>query len=435
MDSSYSKNQGSAPHPPLGPVTNLGVLKYGDGTMVKPDIHGIIDKGFFQSDGEWTCYRRNYFSCVCSYSLSPYFHNTLPQYLASGTTQPVQVTAFAMTISAVVADNDGHAIELVQHTPKRDKGPIAKPEKIRLSPRPHQTSHHHPIMYGGHDSAHSATPRPMYSADGYGQPPTQGPYQTEHTFERIQFKQATANNGKRRAAQQYYHLIVELWAELGNQSPEQFVRVAYRKSEKMIVRGRSPGHYQSERRGSTSSGPGGGGSGASISGNYNSSIVGSDSFSTGNMMTGGYGAAYDARTVYQSGRHHAELPDEPMLSADETKAIETPKDYQYYPATIYEDHQDPRPDRVEMFSHHHRGQGGGVGGGSVVSQMGTTAAPYDPVDGKIKSEFDNGMLPPLYHPGPAMAYRRCGQFEGKSSSVGYYPTAMPLSGINVANIH
>jgi hypothetical protein len=60
------------------------------------------------------------------------------------------------------------------------------------------------------------------------------------TFERVQFKTATANNGKRRAAQQYYVLLVELYAET---SAGKTFRVATAQSAPLVVRGRSPGHY------------------------------------------------------------------------------------------------------------------------------------------------------------------------------------------------
>lgn len=82
-------------------------------------------------------------------------------------------------------------------------------------------------------------------------PPTLEAPQTEHTFERIQFKQATANNGKRRAAQQYYRLVIELHAhvgELGRRVADQWLKAAHRKSARLVVRGRSPEHYQAERR-------------------------------------------------------------------------------------------------------------------------------------------------------------------------------------------
>ena len=150
-----------------------------------------------------------------------------------------------MCISAVVAENDQQGIELVQHTPKRDKGPVAKPEKVPLAPKQTSSGPHSMSLYS--DTSGVNAPSRLY--DGFnGSQGAQVP-QTEHTFERIQFKQATQNNGKRRAAQQYYHLIIELWANAGG-AREQYVKVAVRKSAKMIVRGRSPGHYLNDRRGS-----------------------------------------------------------------------------------------------------------------------------------------------------------------------------------------
>jgi meiosis-specific transcription factor NDT80 len=89
------------------------------------------------------------------------------------------------------------------------------------------------------------------------------PTATSHTFERIQFKNATANNGKRRAQQQYYHLKAELWADirLDHTRIPVWVKVAHRVSNPVVVRGRSPSHYKNEgptsqSRASSSSGVG-----------------------------------------------------------------------------------------------------------------------------------------------------------------------------------
>jgi len=408
-------------------MTSLGHLSYGDAsaTPIKVDISGVIDKGFFVADNEWTCYRRNYFSCVCSFSLTPMTHNPPINFIPTGSTQPYSVYGFAMCISAVVSDNDSHTIELVQHTPKRDKGPIAKPEKVRLSPKPPQASHH-PLtsLYAGPDGSLGSS---RYE-QGFGQP-QQSSAPTEHTFERIQFKQATANNGKRRAAQQYYHLLVELWADVGQQGgSEPWVRVAYRKSAKMIVRGRSPGHYQSERRGSASSGPGGS-SGSMGGGGYTTGLLGPNEYSTsqGMMGGGGYAQHYDTRSSgYGGTRHHHEMTMEPMISAEEVKAITDPKGYQYYPATIYEGEQDPRQQQqhhqhhhhhqqVELFSHNARHDVSESGAANSMS------AAFDPT--KVKSEMENGLPSLFYHGGPY--YQRCGRFEGKATSNGQYPTLIP----------
>ncbi|KAK4189748.1 hypothetical protein QBC35DRAFT_379612, partial [Podospora australis] len=437
MDSGYgSKTQQNIP--PLGQIVSHGHLSYTDpnNTPIKPDISGIIDKGFFMAENEWTCYRRNYFSCICSYTISPLLQHTSMQFTPTGSQQTHNVYGFAMCISAVVADNETHSIELVQHTPKRDKGPIAKPEKVRLSPKPPQPSHHghhhHPMaLYGTTDGGMGSS---RGYDQGYGQQQQQQQQQqqhnsapTEHTFERIQFKQATANNGKRRAAQQYYHLIVELFADIGPQGGnDPYVKVAHKKSAKMIVRGRSPGHYQTERRGSTSSGPGGSGGGSITGSGFPAGLLGPAEYSTGSsMQLGGYQTTYDPRPGgYPGTRHHHELTMEPMISADDVKAIQEPKGYQYYPATLYEGEHDPRHHQVELFAHpRHDTSDSGTN-----SSMSTG---FDPT--KVKPELESG-LPSIFYPGPSYYTQRCGRFEGKPGSNGHYPTLIPPTTTTTMNM-
>ncbi|KAK3939774.1 hypothetical protein QBC46DRAFT_364551 [Diplogelasinospora grovesii] len=454
MDAGYG-SKGQQNIPPLNPMTSLGMLSYADGqgTPIKVEINGTIDKGFFLADNEWTCYRRNYFSCVCSYSLSPLapnFPNAPMQFTQSGTQQTYTVYGFAMCISAVVADNDNHAIELVQHTPKRDKGPVAKPDKVRLSPKPPQPNHH-PLsaLYGSSDPSGGLASSRAYDHPGSFGQPHQGSAPTEHTFERIQFKQATANNGKRRAAQQYYHLLVELWADVGSQggssSSEPFVKVAYKKSAKMIVRGRSPGHYQSERRGSTSSGPGGSGGGSIGGGGYASGIMGGPgeySSGPGGMLSGGYGnSSYDPRSSSSSyggsSRHHLhhhnhhDLTLEPMITAEEVKSITEPKGYQYFPAPIYEgsEQQDPRHHQhphQQVDEHDGSSQQGSSSSSGISPSMMTTSSGGPAVKSEMMDPSPTGALPSLFYPGPGYyAQQRCSRFEGKAGSSGYYPTIIP----------
>ncbi|ORY63055.1 uncharacterized protein BCR38DRAFT_220216 [Pseudomassariella vexata] len=402
MDPSQYGAKAAQNIPPLQSITPHGHLMYAQGqTPIKVDIHGTIDKGFFLSEGDWTCYRRNYFSCVCSYSLQPNYNGAAMHYTPNGSTTTYNVFGFAMSLSAVVADSDSHAIDLVQHTPKRDKGPTSRPERVQMSPKqPQQAAH------------------PLGTLAGYPdhtqQYPPQGGYPTEHTFERIQFKQATANNGKRRAAQQYYHLLVELYAHVaevgtGRNTADQWMKIAHRKSAKMIVRGRSPGHYQTERRGSTSSGPGGS---SGTFGGYGSQVP---DYSTGgsSLLGGSYTSSqYDHRTNHYSQQRHHDLPMEPIMSPEEVKTIDSTKDYQYYPTTIYEG-TDVRQG-VEMFVHRN-------GHESIMTSMPGNA------ESRVKHESES-TLPSLFgYQGQAYYSRGCGRFEGKTSSAGYYPTMLPQS--------
>jgi hypothetical protein len=62
----------------------------------------------------------------------------------------------------------------------------------------------------------------------------------QHTFERIHFQKATANNGKRRAQQEFFHVVVELWADVGRMGVSERIEIATRHSAQIVVRGRSP---------------------------------------------------------------------------------------------------------------------------------------------------------------------------------------------------
>ncbi|PNP52059.1 hypothetical protein THARTR1_07268 [Trichoderma harzianum] len=403
MEAGQFQNRPSATAvPPLMSVQTSGSLQYENGTQIKIDITGTVDKGFFLAEGEWTCYRRNYMTCACSYSLLPHYPNTAVHFIPPGSSQAYQVYGLYMSISAVVADNDQQSIELVQHTPKRDKGPTSKPEKVLLAPK-NSVPSHHPGMYNDATSASSA--RAMYQ-DGYG---GQGAVQpaTEHTFERIQFKQATQNNGKRRAAQQYYHLMVELWADLGSsfgsQSADKYFKIAFRKSEKMIVRGRSPGHYQNEKRRSHSGGPGGS---SGTMGGYGS-LTGIGEFSSHSGILGGsssYGTSYDSRgSVYGTPRSH-DVPSEATIPSEDDKVMATTKGYLYYPGPMY-DNSHSRP--MEMF-------------GTRSDQE--TSPSQSSTETKVKSEYD--VTPRVFHPPLTENRRHPGPFEGKSTSGGYYPTIL-----------
>ncbi|CAK97373.1 p53-like transcription factor [Aspergillus niger ATCC 13496] len=253
--------------PPFGETMVIQPVISGAQT-INPEIQAKIHKGFFQVDDKWTCYRRNYFSVSCSFTLQPWAN--APLYVKLSEHGPDRIIKFAMSISAVVNQQVGEVRELVQHTPKRDKQSERKPGKVILQP-----SQPTPLVLGHGASPNSgqhgfslASQSAGLSLDynsypGAGQP-SQPP--TQHTFERIQFQKATANNGKRRAQQQYYNLVVELYAEVASSVPgteTQWVRIARRLSHPMVVRGRSPGHYKDGRRdSSTSMGPDGGSGGS-----------------------------------------------------------------------------------------------------------------------------------------------------------------------------
>lgn len=448
MDSSLG---GGPASPPLFPTEVAYNLQSADGQIIKPEIFGKIDKGFFMADGDWTCYRRNYFSLNCSYTLSPTVP-TGPMYLVQHNGAGPAVQAFAMSIAAVVDGRDGKSIELVQHTPKRDKGPQEKPARMTLAPRP-------PASHGMYGSDSMSARAEMYVPPTFSPNPNQPA--VEATFERIQFKNATANNGKRRAAQQYYHLLVELFADVGPQHPERWIKIASRMSAAMVVRGRSPGHYQGERRGSNSSaGPGGGGGGGGGTGGGSTgggpggpyTPSGSSGRTPGDMGMGSStmlpGSAYSGHSSYDS-RHYRsngqqpaqhqhpqaipplQVPLEPTLSQDEAKGIEDSPCYLYYPGTIYEN-QGPGPQE---------GGAGGRGGGFTLPSVGEYAT------NRVKGDSFGGggggvggggyVLPSLQttgaeHQAAGAGYGRgCGRWEGVESSRGFFPSGLVQQEMNL----
>ena len=420
--------------PPLEPTESHHTLQTSDGTAVRPELFGRIDKGFFLADNDWTCYRRNYFSLNCSFTLHPLVSaSTVLLVHQNGTS--MQIYDFGLCIAAVVDGRDGKPIELVQHTPKRDKGPQEKPKRVTVTPKPHVTHG----LYGSDNGFGSS--RSIYD-QGFGQ--AQGGPQHEACFERIQFKNATANNGKRRAAQQYYHLLIELFADVGQQAPERWIKVASRMSAAMVVRGRSPGHYQNERRGSNGSGGAGGSGGGSGYATAGSSLTGGSLGLAGTSSSLVGGSNYGSSHHHHHPHHHQyrattgplQIPMEPVISAEEAKGIEEPNCYMYYPGSIWDNangqahdgryHLPSLPEyaghhhgkiKSEYGGHHHHGGGHGGSGFVLPSLTSTHHQQQHHHQEGYGGAFGGG--------------RHCGRWEGQHESKGFFPPTVMQQELNM----
>ena len=437
--------------PPLQKTVVVHQIHLADGQLVHPEINARIDKGFFLADQDWTCYRRNYFSVACSYTLRPPGASSALYLLrANGSGMTDTIQGFSMTISAVVDGVGGKPVELVQHTPKRDKGPQGKPERVKLHP-------HTGASVTTFPSSSSLPSSLAPSQQGYdlsfSQPNAER--RTVANFERIQFKSATANNGKRRAAQQYYHLIVELYADVGSAN----VKVANRVSVPMVVRGRSPGHYQDNRRGSSSSnGPGGaGGSDTGASPPNPSTGPSSGTRSMGDTMSlmGGAGSmvgslGYQAASAGSSIHHspssmnnhslsstssnadHGDNPVEPLIPSDGASAFEGNPVHHYYSSSFFDSQlTHPRPPHtLPSFTTASYGMPMYPTPERNASKSYHGEAPRRP------AKEESGLGPSL--PPPAIPWQTgsfnarensrarplrtpCGRFETTESSRGYYP--------------
>lgn len=189
-------------------LLNLSSMDRSNGYKVR--INAKVGR-FFLADNDWTCYRRNYFQVSSAFSIigtNAMINDSETPCLVEIDGQFHTVNAFLLGITARVSNSE-KKIELVQHTPKRDKGP-------QITPVAKQ------VRAGGNLNLSSV-----------------GSNQNIVTFERVQFKTATANNGKRRAAQQYYVIIVDLYVQTDSGDH----KVATCQSAPLVVRGRSPGHY------------------------------------------------------------------------------------------------------------------------------------------------------------------------------------------------
>lgn len=422
--SSYGSAVDNSQSPPFENQENLHTITC-EGTTVVPTIDAKIEKGFFKAfDGQWTCYRRNYFAVNVSYGLTPWISNAR-LYLDQGNGKaPELIQSMAISLAAAVDGSTGKSIELIQHTPKRDKGPQLQMKKELLAPTPPGKSHEHGSY--GLNSFHQSTTVPGPNLPLQNETDASQPYSPashtnstnyQHSFERIQFKNATANNGKRRAQQQYYHLNIELWANIqkAHASEPQWVRVACRSSKPVVVRGRSPSHYQNEGPHNANTSRGAPGSGLGGGGHHGLGSNGRTSYSSYSNGMSGSGATGMGGSVYRGGATYSLDPSpvgshsvssasslsggpvEPLVADQhmedsDAKMIDAPTEvgYSYYPAPIYE---------------------------SLPGKMEATL-PLPLPERRVKEEF----------PGPAAIAAAagwqvggCGRFQGMETSRGYYP--------------
>ncbi|MCJ1436693.1 hypothetical protein MMC27_006074 [Xylographa pallens] len=436
-----------------------------NGLPIHVDLQARIDKGFFKAESDWTCYRRNYFSVACCYCLKPDVDLLARHLYLSRSSNRDRIQSFSILITAKIDGEDGKVIELVQHTPKRDKGPMGPPDLTEVSPHPSGN-------LGVFASASPYTSETQMSSEFSQAYPTGAQTQNVANFDRIQFKKATANNGKRRAAQQYFHIIVELYTKVsrGTSSEMQTVKIAHRVSAPMVVRGRSPGHYADERRGSsTSMGPSGGAGGdynhgqrdsgsAGPSGVAHGSISGLSYTNSSHGGSGGYQAHHTAlvrspteshsdpssessssqgnRGIF-SGRHSHPAP-----TLEEAANIDDYEGYQYFPATLYETPNHVEPSRAGSSGFRNDpskpGENPVSTSSSITDFIMSPRIPtsHDSLKTYVKaeqprrhllvgrahghSEYGTNAYTVSSNNAPSVL-RTCGRFQGVESSKGYYP--------------
>ncbi|KAK7203787.1 PhoG like DNA-binding family-domain-containing protein [Myxozyma melibiosi] len=289
---------------------------------VHASIHAYVPRGLRHEGGRWLAYRRNYLVVMASASFDlpvSALPNPRPQpsSLASSLiggghafytqlnfrNQPprtVRVTRFAISIQAE-DEASGKSVALIQHTSKRDAGPQRKPVLEPITPiiaaeaaSSGNGNAQTPRAQAGYPSSSSSSASEAIfrnlqskstSATSYGFSSSAADFSGADTddneddpyyddddhladgrladtavFERIQFKKATANNGRKNTAQQMFRLVTVLYAGISYEDcagganvvgpvvlddRNQIVYVELQRiaTSGIIVRGRSPGHY------------------------------------------------------------------------------------------------------------------------------------------------------------------------------------------------
>lgn len=134
--------------------------------------------------------------------------------------QVLEVHNFGMGLSAVVSGNETQGIELTQKIANFETEPILSPGIVVMGPKQSELP-----------SDWEITP-------------------TEHRFEMLQFNRATATEGSTHRSQEYYNLLIELWADVGDGiEGQRLIRVAWAASTRLIVLGPSPNQYERKHDG------------------------------------------------------------------------------------------------------------------------------------------------------------------------------------------
>lgn len=123
--------------PPFGATKSVTplLLKSDHQKEVYPRIHARIDRGFDEINHEWIGYKRNYISVVACFDFE-HCGTKKSIFQEHGFCIEFEgekrvVKQLALRLAGKYADNKhGEEVKLVQHTTKRDKGPVSEPPII-----------------------------------------------------------------------------------------------------------------------------------------------------------------------------------------------------------------------------------------------------------------------------------------------------------------
>ena len=198
------------------------------GVQVPVVMHArfVLKKKAARQENCWILYRRNYFGIQGSYSLegSPDSSSNETLYLYIHNHQPKPIQALFMCMRGVVDTEEGAEIRIVVFNPKR------KPVHEGTETPPIEPQRMKPLTEG----------TTKFYAESTGDRQDHMKVPMNHTFPRNQFRAATQNNGARRTEQQFYHILLELKAEVIVDGVPKMFTISSKMSEALVVRGRCP---------------------------------------------------------------------------------------------------------------------------------------------------------------------------------------------------
>lgn len=205
-----------------------GDMRDAAGVQVPVDIKAqfVLKKKAAKQSDCWILYRRNYFNIQGSYKLKPFLDSSPDEtlYLHQNRHKPEPIQALFMCMRGVVGREEGSEIKIVVFNAKR------KPIHQGIEPPPIAPQRMKPLTDGS----------TKYYVKSTGDRHDHINVPMNHTFNRNQFRAATQNNGARRTEQQFYHILLELKAEIIVDGLPQLFTVASKMSEALVVRGRCP---------------------------------------------------------------------------------------------------------------------------------------------------------------------------------------------------
>ena len=227
--------------PEFSETKTKGDMRDAAGIQVLADIHArfVLKKKAARQRDFWILYRRNYFGIQGSYSLEglPDSSQEETLYLYRNNDEPRPIQALFMCMRGVVETEEGPEIKIVVFNAKR------KPLHVGKEPPAIEPRRMKPLTEGS----------TRFYAKSTGDRQDHMNVPMNHTFHRNQFRAATQNNGARRTEQQFYHILLELKAEIMVDGVPALFTVCSKMSEPLVVRGRCPLSFKDrDHRGKTS---------------------------------------------------------------------------------------------------------------------------------------------------------------------------------------